>query len=76
MKKLTGQIVSNKMENTMVVAITEIHRHRLYHKSYKVTHKILAHTEKEKYKIGDKVEIVSVRPISRNKAWEITRKIE
>lgn len=76
MKKLIGQIITGKMKKTKVVAITELRRHHLYQKSYKITGKIKVHDEKDEYLIGDTVEIESTRPISRQKAWKITRKIK
>jgi small subunit ribosomal protein S17 len=76
MKKLIGQIISDKMTKTKVVAITEIRRHKIYQKSYKVTSKIKAHDEKDEYKMGDMVEIQASRPISSGKSWKIMGKIK
>ena len=74
-KKLIGKIISDKMAKTRVVAIDEKRRHPLYHRTFVVTTKISAHDEKNETKNGDMVEIAESRPISKNKAWRITRKI-
>lgn len=76
MKNLIGQVVKDKMAKTKVIAITELRRHYLYNKTYKVTGKIKAHDEKDEYKIGDTVEIESIRPVSKSTSWKITRKIK
>lgn len=75
MKKLIGQIISDKMDKTRVVAIDEKRRHKLYHRTFVVTSKIKAHDDKNETKTGDMVEIAEMRPISKNKAWRITRKL-
>lgn len=74
-KKLIGKVVSDKMEKTCVVAISEKRRHKMYHKTYFVTSKIKADSPNNEYKIGDMVEISETRPISSQKAWKIVRKI-
>lgn len=75
MKKMIGKITSDKMQKTRVVEILEMRRHPIYHKAYPVTTKIKAHDEEDSFKEGDIVEIVAIRPKSRDKAWKITRKI-
>lgn len=74
-RKLIGTVISDKMDKTCVVAIDEKRRHPIYQKAYHVTSKIKAHDEKNEYHQKDVVEIKSVRPISRDKFWVITRKI-
>jgi small subunit ribosomal protein S17 len=73
--KLIGKIVSDKAQKSRLVEITKLHRHPIYQKGFKVTRKILAHDEENTYKIGDVVEIASTRPISKNKAWKIVKKV-
>jgi len=76
MHKLIGKITSDKMQKTRVVEILEMRRHPIYHKAYPITTKIKAHDEENSFKVGDIVEIIAVRPISRDKAWKITRKVK
>lgn len=73
-RKLTGVVVSDKMDKTRTIAIVEKRRHALYHKSYYVTTKIKAHDAENQFKNGDKVEIESVRPISKDKTYRIITK--
>lgn len=70
---LTGPVVSDKMDKTVSVAITRVKQHPLYRKQYKVTKKILAHDEDNKCKVGDMVELVESRPISRRKRWQVSK---
>ena len=73
MKKLIGKIVKDKMEKTKVVEITTVMHHPIYDKSFKKTRKILVDDPKEISKIGDIVEIISVRPVSKNKSFRISK---
>jgi small subunit ribosomal protein S17 len=66
-----GRVVSNKMDKTAVVAIEETVTHRLYHRSMKKTKKFHAHDEENQCNVGDVVEIVSSRPLSRTKRWRV-----
>lgn len=75
MKKEIGIIKSGEF-TTKVVQIERGVRHPLYNKLYKKTTNIKAHDEKNEYIVGDVVKIESVRPISRNKSWKISRKIK
>lgn len=75
MKKETG-IIKSGVSVTKVVQIERITRHALYDKLYKKTTSIKADDKKNEFVIGDVVEIESTRPISRNKAWKITRKLK
>lgn len=68
-RKLSGVVVSTKMDKTAVVAVTRMKKHRLYLKQYKVTKKYLAHDSDNKAKVGDKVVIVESRPLSKRKRW-------
>jgi small subunit ribosomal protein S17 len=66
-----GRVVSNKMDKTAVVAVAETVTHRLYHRSMKKTKKFHAHDEENQCNVGDVVEIVSSRPLSRTKRWRV-----
>ena len=66
-----GRVVSNKMDKTVVVAVEKTVTHRLYHRAMKKTSKFAAHDEENRCNIGDVVEIVSSRPLSRTKRWRV-----
>jgi small subunit ribosomal protein S17 len=66
-----GRVVSNKMDKTAVVAVEATVTHRLYHRSMKRTKKFHAHDEENQCNVGDVVEIVSSRPLSRTKRWRV-----
>ena len=75
-RKLQCTGVSDKMNKTMVVAITRLKKHPRYKKYYKVTRRFKAHDENSEYKTGDKVLIEETRPISKDKRWVIIRLVE
>jgi len=66
-----GRVVSNKMDKTVVVAVAETVTHRLYHRYMKKTKKFHAHDEENQCNVGDEVEIVSSRPLSKTKRWRV-----
>jgi small subunit ribosomal protein S17 len=68
-----GRVVSNKMAKTVVVAVENTVTHRLYHRYMKRTSTFAAHDEENQCQIGDEVEIVSSRPLSRTKRWRVRR---
>jgi small subunit ribosomal protein S17 len=68
---LKGVVVSNKMDKTVVVSVSRFVKHPLYGKFYKVSKKYKAHDEENIYKIGDKVEIIETRPISKDKRFKV-----
>jgi len=70
-KIYTGDVVSDKMDKTVVVAVTRLTQHPLYKKTIKKISKFKAHDEENKYKIGDKVSIIESRPLSKNKRWKV-----
>lgn len=72
-KLLTGIIVSDKMEKSVVVLVERLVIHRRYKKYIRKRKKFMAHDPKNECKIGDKVEILQVRPISGRKRWKVTR---
>ena len=70
---LKGIVVSDKMDKTVVVSVTRFVKHPLYGKFYKVSKKYKAHDEENKYKVGDNVEIVETRPISKDKHFRVVK---
>lgn len=75
-KTLTGVVVSDKMEKTVVVAVEAHTKHPVYNKTMKVTKKYKAHDEENTCKTGDKVKIMETRPISKDKNWRVVQVIE
>ena len=75
-KTRVGRVVSDKMQKTIVVAIEDNIKHPLYKKVIKKTVKFKAHDENNECRIGDKVEIMETRPLSRDKNWRLVRIIE
>ncbi|MDO5331272.1 MAG: 30S ribosomal protein S17 [Bacillota bacterium] len=75
-RTITGFVTSNKMDKTIVVAVEESRRHALYGKSEKITKKFMAHDEKNECQIGDKVEIMETRPLSKGKRWRLVEVVE
>ena len=75
-KTRVGTVVSNKMDKTIVVAIKDNVRHPLYKKIVKRTIKLKAHDETNTCKIGDTVEIMETRPLSKDKRWRLVNVIE
>jgi small subunit ribosomal protein S17 len=71
--QITGTVVSDKMEKTVVVAVERQVRHGVYGKSQKKTSKFVAHNEGNEAKVGDRVAIAESRPLSRRKRWIVTR---
>ena len=74
-KQLTGTIISDKMQKTVVVEVERIKKHPLYKRRYKFHKKYKAHNEKGEYKVGDKVIIEECRPISKEKRWRVIKKL-
>ncbi|MFA6586051.1 MAG: 30S ribosomal protein S17 [Candidatus Paceibacterota bacterium] len=72
---LNGVVVSDKMDKTVVVSISRFVKHPKYGKYYKINKKYKAHDEGNEYKIGDKVEIVETRPISKDKKFKVVKKL-
>lgn len=71
---MTGRVVSIKMKNTVTVLVTRTSRHPLYKKTFVRSKKYLA-DDRVGVKPGDVVEIIKVRPISKNKHWQVMRVI-
>jgi small subunit ribosomal protein S17 len=69
----TGVVISNKMQKSIVVAVEWQVRHGLYGKTERRTSTFMAHDEENAAKVGDLVEIVETRPMSRRKRWALKR---
>ena len=75
-KTRVGRVVSNKMDKTVVIAIEDNVKHPVYGKIIKRTLKVHAHDENNECGVGDKVEIMETRPLSKTKRWRIVEIIE
>ena len=75
-KTRVGLVVSNKMDKTIVVAIEDNVKHPTYGKIIKRTLKVHAHDENNECGIGDRVEIMETRPLSKTKRWRLVQIIE
>lgn len=75
-RTLVGKVVSNKMDKTVVVLVERRVKHPLLGKIVKRSDRYKAHDESNQYNEGDTVEIAEGRPISRQKAWSVTRLVE
>ena len=75
-KTRTGIVVSDKMDKTIVVAIEDNVRHPLYKKIVKRTVKLKAHDETNECRVGDRVEVMETRPLSKDKRWRLVSIIE
>lgn len=69
----TGIVLSNKMKKTVVVKVERVYRHPLYQKTLKAAEKFKAHDENNQCAIGDRVEIMETRPISKDKRWRVVQ---
>ena len=75
-KTRVGRVVSDKMDKTIVIAIEDHVKHPVYGKIIKRTVKIHAHDENNECGIGDTVEVMETRPLSKTKRWRLVRIIE
>lgn len=72
-RTLEGVVTSDKMEKTITVLVTRTYQHPKYKKFVREQKKHHAHDEKGEAKIGDRVEIMSCRPLSKLKRWRLVR---
>lgn len=70
-KILRGTVVSDAMDKTVVVKIERFVKHGKYQKFFTKSKKIHAHDEQNQYKVGDVVEIVETKPVSKNKSFTV-----
>ena len=75
-KTRVGIVVSSKMDKTVVIAIEDNVKHPVYGKIVKHTLKVHAHDESNECGVGDRVEIMETRPLSKTKRWRVTQIIE
>ena len=75
-RTVMGRVVSDKMDKTVSVAIERQIKHPTYGKYIRRTSKVMAHDEKNECKIGDRVAISEIRPVSKNKSWQVVNVIE
>ena len=75
-KTRIGTVLSDKMDKTIVVAVEDSYQHPLYKKTLKRTYKLKAHDENNECGIGDTVEVMETRPLSKDKRWRLIRIIE
>ena len=73
---LTGKVVSDKMQKTIVVEITSRKLHRLYKKYLTVSKRVKAHDENNDAHIGDTVRVIEARPMSKEKRWRLQEIVE
>lgn len=75
-KTEVGKVVSDKMDKTIVVAIENSVKHKLYNKIIKHTVRLKVHDENNECGIGDRVRIMETRPLSKEKRWRLVEIIE
>ncbi len=75
-RALTGKVVSDKMDKTVTVLVERKVKHPLYGKIIRMSKKYHAHDEKNEYHEGDTVQIEECRPLSKTKAWTVSKLIE
>ena len=68
-----GVVISDKMDKSVVVRVDRLTRHHLYKKYVRKTAKFMAHDEENRCKVGDTVEIVESRPLSKMKRWRVRK---
>ena len=74
-KILKGVIISDKMDKTVVVSVERLKEHPVYRKKFKINRHFQAHDPKNEFKEGETVEIIESRPISKNKHWQVLRRL-
>ena len=75
-KVMTGTVVSNKMDKTIVVSVETSVKHPIYGKIVKKTYKLKAHDEENQCQIGDRVKVMETRPLSKDKRWRLVEVVE
>jgi len=74
-RTIKGVVISDKMESTVVVAVTRLKKHPKCRKYYKSTRKFKAHDPEGQYHEGDKVLIQETKPMSKTKRWSVVKKV-
>ena len=75
-KTMIGTVKSNKMDKTVVVAVERNVKHSVYGKIVKKTYTLKAHDENNSCGIGDKVQVMETRPLSKDKRWRVVEIVE
>lgn len=75
-RRLVGRVTSDKMDKTVVVEVVRYAPHPMYKKYVRTRARYKAHDEKNECKVGDRVELLESRPLSREKRWKVVRVIE
>jgi small subunit ribosomal protein S17 len=75
-KTMTGLVVSDRMQKSVVVSIDDTIRHPLYGKIYHRKTRITAHDEADDARVGDKVRLMETRPLSKTKRWRVVEVLE
>jgi len=75
-KRLQGVVTSDKMDKTVIVKVTTVKRHPMYGKVVRLDKKYKVHDEENACQIGDRVEIIESKPISREKRWAVVSILE
>lgn len=75
-RQLTGLVVRNKMDKTVVVRVERLVKHPLYHKFIRKRNQFTAHDATNRCQVGDKVRIIESRPLSKTKRWRVNKMIE
>ena len=75
-KTRVGIVTSDKMDKTIVVSVSEHVKHPLYGKIMKRTYKLKAHDENNECQVGDKVQVMETRPLSKDKRWRLVQIVE
>jgi small subunit ribosomal protein S17 len=74
-KTRIGFVVSDKMEQSVVVEVERTVQHRLYKKFLRKRKRYMAHDQENTYHVGDKVRIIETRPLSKRKRWRVQEKV-
>ena len=75
-KTMIGNVVSNKMDKTVVVAVKTNEMNKMYGKIEKKTYKLKAHDENNECQVGDRVKVMETRPLSKDKRWRVVEVLE
>lgn len=75
-KMRIGRVVSDGMDNTVVVAVERIVAHPLYGRRMKRTQRFMAHNEDNQARVGDRVRLMETRPLSKRKRWRVVEILE
>ncbi|PIQ78249.1 30S ribosomal protein S17 [Candidatus Peregrinibacteria bacterium CG11_big_fil_rev_8_21_14_0_20_46_8] len=73
MRSITGTVVKNKMDKSIVVKVDSLKKHPKYNKNYRVSKRFVAHDPENTFNVGDTVTIYEHRPISKTKRWTVVK---